>query len=206
MSADLFLKGLLIGFMVAVPVGPVGVFCINRFLMEGIPAGLVSGFGIATADALASSVALVGLTLVANFLASHQEFLRIVVGILLCSIGARTILRGPVAQTSAARVNEGNSLVGSYVTTFFLTFANPVTVASFLAVFVGFGLNGELLRAGAMTFLITGVFFGSALWWMAWAVTQRLFPAKLTSHRLWWFNTVSGVTIAGFGCVLLIVH
>jgi threonine/homoserine/homoserine lactone efflux protein len=183
-----------------------GMFCINRFLMEGIRAGLASGFGIATADALASSVALLGLTLVANFLANHQEFLRIVVGILLCYIGSRTILRGPVVQSSTARACQGNSLVGSYVTTFFLTFANPVTVASFLAVFVGFGLNGEQLRAGATTFLIIGVFFGSALWWMAWAAAQHLFPAKLTSHRLWWFNTISGVTITGFGCVLLVVR
>jgi threonine/homoserine/homoserine lactone efflux protein len=150
-------------------------------------------------------VALAGLTLVANFLASHQALLRIMVGILLCYIGARTLLRGPVAQTSASRNHEGNTFA-SYATTFILTFVNPVTVASFLAVFVGFGLDGDLLQGGAIGLLITGVFFGSALWWLVWAAAQRLFPAPLTSQRPWWFNTISGVAITGFGCVLLIVR
>lgn len=192
--------------MVAVPVGPVGVFCINRFLTEGIRAGLVSGLGVATADAVAASVALLGLTLIVNFLVSHQELLRVIAGILLCYVGARTILTGRVAQPSSAKVTKANGLLESYLATLFLTLANPVTVFSFLAIFVGFEVNRESLHAISMIFLIAGVFGGSAFWWLLWSVGQSLFPAKFSSRRLWWLNTVSGLTIAGFGCFLLIVH
>src|SRR6185436_6286836 len=48
----LFFRGLLIGFSIAAPVGPIGVLCIRRTLSDGRLSGLVSGLGAATADAL----------------------------------------------------------------------------------------------------------------------------------------------------------
>jgi len=49
---DLLLRGLILGLSIAAPVGPIGVLCIRRTLSDGQVAGLVSGLGAATADAL----------------------------------------------------------------------------------------------------------------------------------------------------------
>ena len=52
MAIYLVLQGILMGLVVAVPVGPLGLLCVNRALMLGAVYGLFSGLGVATADAL----------------------------------------------------------------------------------------------------------------------------------------------------------
>ena len=52
MELSLLFKGMIIGLSIAAPVGPIGVLCIRRALADGGAAGLLSGLGAATADAV----------------------------------------------------------------------------------------------------------------------------------------------------------
>ena len=63
-----FLRGLVVGFAIAAAIGPIGLLCIRRTLVEGAVVGAVSGLGAATADGIYASVAAFGLTAVADFL------------------------------------------------------------------------------------------------------------------------------------------
>lgn len=65
---DIFLCGLVIGFSIAAPVGPIGMLCIQRTLAEGRLSGFLSGLGAATADAFYGAVAAFGLTFLEKFL------------------------------------------------------------------------------------------------------------------------------------------
>ena len=85
----LVIEGMLIGLVVAVPVGPLGLLCINRALMMGPVCGLFSGLGVATADALAAGIAALGISLISGFVAEQQHWLRLIGGIFLCYIGSR---------------------------------------------------------------------------------------------------------------------
>jgi threonine/homoserine/homoserine lactone efflux protein len=76
-----FLKGLVIRFAMAVPVGPAGILCIRETLAEGPSRGLMIGLGAGTADMLCGSVAAFGLTFVADAVESHQFLLRLVRGL-----------------------------------------------------------------------------------------------------------------------------
>lgn len=98
MDAGVLLRGLLIGFSVAAPVGPIGVLCIRRTLAEGRAYGFVSGLGAATADAIYGSVAAFGLTLVSRLLISQQSWLRLVGGAFLCYLGVKTFLARPAER------------------------------------------------------------------------------------------------------------
>lgn len=55
------LEGLIIGFCIAAPVGPIGLLCIRRSIAEGRLAGFVTGLGAATADACYGTIAVLGL-------------------------------------------------------------------------------------------------------------------------------------------------
>lgn len=72
MDISFFIKGLIIGIVIAVPVGPVGVLCMHRTLAEGKIHGLISGLGAATADAIYGFIAAFGLTFVSDFLVGQQ--------------------------------------------------------------------------------------------------------------------------------------
>ncbi|HZD41277.1 MAG TPA: LysE family transporter, partial [Terriglobales bacterium] len=123
MSIYLLLQGVLMGLVVAVPVGPLGLLCISRALMLGPACGLFSGLGVATADALAAGIAALGITLVSGFLVTHQMVLRLVGGVFLCYLGYRIYRTEAVGQVPT---NNFNGFLGAYITTFLLTFSNPV--------------------------------------------------------------------------------
>lgn len=188
------------GFLVAVPVGPLGLLCINRALSMGPLTGLFSGFGVATADALAAGIAALGLTLVSEFLIDHQILLRVAGGVALLYLGLKIYWTEPKAAAPATV----NSLASAYATTFFLTISNPVTILSFVAIYAGWGL--ESLRgyyASAAT-LTAGVFIGSSLWWLMLACGLVLFHDRFSHHVLAWIHRVSGAVIAGFGLIVFL--
>ncbi len=91
MEPILFVKGLIIGFAMAVPIGPAGILCIRKTLAEGRSRGLIVGLGAATADMLCGSIAAFGLTFVLDVIAAQQFWLRLVGGGLMLFLGIRTL-------------------------------------------------------------------------------------------------------------------
>jgi threonine/homoserine/homoserine lactone efflux protein len=197
MSVGLFFKGMVIGFAIAAPVGPIGVLCIRRTLAEGRVSGLVSGLGAATADALYGAVAALGLTFVAEFLMGGESWLRLVGGAFLGFLGTRTFLARP-AQRAAPAGRSG--LLGNYTSTLFLTLTNPTTILSFAAIFAGLGAVGDASGdALSAMLLVLGVFLGSAAWWFVLSGITSLFRTRLSVGGLRWVNRISGTVIAAFG-------
>jgi len=201
MDIAFFIRGVIIGFSIAAPVGPIGVLCMRRTLVGGRAAGLLSGLGAATADAVYGSIAGFGLTFISNFLVSQQGWLRLTGGAFLCYLGVKTILARPAEQ--AATTNE-HGLLAAYASTFFLTLTNPMTILSFAGIFAGLGLTrtgGNYASAGS---LVSGVFLGSGLWWFLLSGGVGLFRSRFDAHRLRWVNRISGIIIAGFGVAALL--
>jgi threonine/homoserine/homoserine lactone efflux protein len=193
-----FIKGLIIGLSIAVPVGPIGVLCIRRTLTQGRMVGFLSGLGAATADGLYGAIAGFGLTFLVDFIIGKQIWLRLIGGGLLCILGAKTFLSKPAEQGASV---EGSSLRNAYLSTFFLTLTNPMTILFFTAVFAGLGLGVEntgdhYLLAGM---LVLGVFIGSASWWLVLSGFTGILEGLLNFKRMQWLNRISGLIIMGFG-------
>ncbi len=201
MDLDFWLRGLVIGFSIAAPVGPIGVLCIRRTLAEGRVSGLVSGLGAASADAVYGCIAGFGLTFISNLLVSQQVWLRLIGGLFLLYLGIQTFRAQPARD---AALSKGNGLVGAYASTFSLTLTNPLTILSFTAIFAGLGMasaGGNYISAAV---LVLGVFMGSALWWLVLSSGVSLFRARFNAWALQTVNRVSGVVIAGFGLIALL--
>lgn len=200
MSIAFLLKGLVIGFSIAAPVGPIGVLCIKRTLTNGRMSGLVSGLGAATADALYGSIAGFGLTLISAFLLDQKTWIRLVGGAFLCYLGLKTFISKPAEQDVRA---HGGNLISAYLSTFVLTLTNPLTILSFAAIFAGLGLgatDGDFASAGI---LVSGVFLGSAAWWLLLSGGVSLLRQRFDQQVMAWVNRASGVIILGFGVAAL---
>jgi threonine/homoserine/homoserine lactone efflux protein len=196
------LKGIIIGFAIAAPVGPVGVLCIRRALADGRFAAFVAGLGAAVADTFYGAVAALGLTLVTDFLTNHQTALSLLGGLFLVYLGwttfrARTQLL-PTPETHAG-------LVRDFLSTFLITLTNPATILAFMAVFASFSAvqirNPMSLDAGL---LILGVFAGSAAWWGLLSAVAGAVRSRFSPHWLTWLNRGSGVLLGLFGVGVLI--
>ena len=189
------LKGLAIGFSIAAPVGPIGVVCIRRSLLEGRQVGLVTGMGAATADAIYGCVAAFGLTAISSALVGYRSWLGFLGGLFLCYLGVRTFMSSPAARVAEI---QGRGLLAAYLSTLFLTLTNPMTILSFVAVFAGFGL-GSSPDYLAASVLVTGVFIGSALWWLLLSSGVALFRSRVGSAWMQVINRLSGCIIFAFG-------
>ena len=202
MDIAFLLKGLVIGFSIAAPVGPIGMVCIHRTLTKGRASGLASGLGAASADAMYGCIAGFGLTFVSNFLVSKQAWLRLIGGVFLCYLGLKIFLRKSAEKEAVS--TKGKGLVGAYASTFILTLTNPMTIISFAAIFAGLGLasaSGSYTPAGL---LVLGVFIGSALWWLILSGGVGVFREKFNPRGLQWINKISGAIITGFGLFALL--
>ena len=195
------IKGLIIGLSIAVPVGPIGILCIRRTLARGRMVGFLSGLGAATADGLYGAIAGFGLTFLVDFLIGRQIWLRLIGGALLCILGAKTFFSKPAEQGAPV---DGSNRWHAYLSTFFLTLTNPLTILFFVAVFAGLGIGteaGHYLLAGI---LVSGVFMGSAMWWLILCGFTGLLQKLLNPKRLQWLNRISGLIILGFGLFALL--
>ena len=199
MRTDLVVRGFLLGFAVAAPVGPIGVLVIRRTLAVGPRAGFVSGLGAATADAAYGCVAVLGLAAASHILVAHAGLLRIGGGLFLGWFGLRTLLARPVAGGEAG--GPGPPLWTAYGSTLLLTVTNPMTILSFAAAFAGLGLASGVTGPGAGLSLVAAVFLGSMLWWALLSGTVGLLRGALGTAALRTVNWVAGILLVGFGLV-----
>jgi threonine/homoserine/homoserine lactone efflux protein len=197
---SILVRGMVIGFSIAAPVGPIGVLCIRRTLAEGRAAGLVSGLGAATADAAYGCIAGFGLTFVSGVLMGGEFWFRLIGGAFLIYLGVRTFLARPAGEAAAA---GRSGLMGAYASTFFLTLTNPMTILSFMAVFASLGVASAGGDYGSAAILVLSVFAGSALWWFGLSGLVSVFRSRIDARALRWVNRASGVIIVGFGLLAL---
>ncbi len=190
-----FAKGIVVGLILAVPVGPAGMLCVRRTLVEGAIFGLVSGFGAACADAFFGAVAGFGLTIVRDWLFAARDALGFGGGVFLVAVGVkglvapRPIQVGPVAH---------ERLAAAFVSTFVLAITNPVTILAFAAIFtqIGFDPASGTLEIAA---LVAGVFAGSLAWWVSLCGAAP----SLRRVSMTWLPRFSGGLLAVSGVVLL---
>jgi len=194
---SLFLRAFIIGVSIAAPVGPIGVLCIRRTLSDGKLAGFLSGMGAASADMLYGAIAAFGLTIISNLLVNNASWLQMIGGGFLLYLGVKTFLEKPSRQ--AAKAKQGGYF-SMYLSTFFLTITNPITILSFAAIFAGIML-GEKIRLPLV--MVAGVFAGSAFWWLTLSLGIGSMSSRINQNHMIWINRISGTLIILFGIFAL---
>ncbi len=201
MNLDFLLKGILLGFAIAAPVGPIGVLCIRRTLQFGRLSGLLSGLGAAVADSFYAIIAAFGLTFITTFLLAAQFWLHMVGGLFLLYLGWKTFVSKPTPPSASVR---HTTLVRDFTSTLFLTLTNPMTILSFAAIFAGVGITAIEGDYAQASILVLGVFLGSALWWLMLSEGVTLFRKKVGEKAMKWINRIAGLLILAMGLICLI--
>ncbi|HJM68669.1 MAG TPA: LysE family transporter [Candidatus Babeliales bacterium] len=198
MLLTLLLKGALIGFAVAAPVGPVAIVCIRRTLTEGRLSGMASGFGAATADFLYACMAALGFSAISDYLIGHVFWIRIIGGILLCVWGVRALF---IFSKEVPTRPSKKKIISSFLTTLLLTLSNPITILVFIAIFSNFCLSEKTLYTTII--LLTGIFIGASAWFLFLTETIHFLRSKITYYILQLTNKISGFVLIAFGIITL---
>ncbi len=195
------LAGFALGLAIAASPGPIFFLCVRRTLLRGRLYGLVSGFGVATADGFYAAIASFGIAALATALVNGRRPLAVVGGVVLVALGARILLerRSPAPEVPAA---SGSGLAWAYLSTLGLTITNPATIISFaaLAATLGLGAGGGFARPAA---LVAGVLLGSATWWCVLATGVSMLRSRVTPRVVRGISTFSGLAIAVLGILAI---
>ncbi len=197
-------RGILIGLMDSVPLGPMGVLIIQKTLQKGALAGFIAGMGAACADLFYATVAAFGLGFVINIIQSHELILQIIGGIFLLIIGLKIYFDNPLKQIRMKKRVSKTGLLGDFLTLFFLTVSNPVAIVVFMAVFAGASVFGSEPSFRIELFVLAGILLGGGLWWYALSTLVNLFRRKFRLRVLITINRVSGVIITLLGILVIL--
>jgi threonine/homoserine/homoserine lactone efflux protein len=197
--ASLLLRGFLLGFAVAASPGPVFFLCLRRSLVQGRLSGLLSGFGVATADGFYAAIATFGVAALTTAFVSGRRPLALIGGAALIGLGLRILFERPAENATPAPVNAGG-LAWAYASTLGITITNPATILSFaaLAATLGVGTGGSLLRPASV---VLGVLAGSASWWVVLAFGVSALRSRVTPRVVRGLNLFSGLAIVALGAV-----
>lgn len=203
MGFELFWNGFIVGLMVSIPLGPIGVLCVQRTLNKGRKSGFVSGLGAASADTIFSIIAGLGISYIISFVKEQHIYFQIIGGVIIIFLGIHIFYTNPVRQLRLQRMNK-NKLSYDFFSVFFLTLSNPMAILLFLAMFAGIHIASDSPGLLNLTSLISGVFAGASAWWFVLSSFVNFWRHRFRLKIIWWMNKVAGVLIFILGIVAIL--
>jgi len=201
MSLTPILQGIITGFALAVPIGPIGILCIKRSLTDGSRSGLVVGLSGASADVVYALSAAFGVRLIVDFVSEQEVWIRLFGALLLMAVGFHMLRSRPAANPSRASRNPETR---SYLSTLLLALTNPMTLFAFVAAFTSMGVQSLMDEPSSLVLLILGVFVGSFAWFCLLAGLARRFRRTIGTRGTDLINRIAGALLMTFGIIGLL--
>lgn len=191
----ILVKSIVLGFSVAIPIGPIGIICIRKTLLYGKKASLATGLGASLADGFFAFVAAFSVKVIAHWFFIFRSPIEIIGGIFIIYLGLKSFKK---IYSELPVISENkNSYIGNFISAFLLTLTNPITLITFTLLFANFGL-GKQTGYFIPGLTVAGVCIGSMAWWIALTFGVDFLKSKFTHNTL---NTITRAT--GFILILL---
>jgi threonine/homoserine/homoserine lactone efflux protein len=198
--------GLVIGVLVAAPVGPVNVLCIQRAIERGFFGGIAAGIGAVLGDGTIALFAALGVGAISGAIEYHRTAIQVVGGLALIAFGIKLYMTVPPIETEARASPDGTTLrdfVWDIPQTFFLTITNPGAVLGLFAIFGGVSTFVEVQTTIDALLMVAAIMAGSLMWWIFLANLISRFRHLVDTEHLQAINRMAGVALLVFGAVLI---
>lgn len=196
-----FIKAILIGLAASIPLGPLGIMCIQKTLSKGRWSGFSVGLGSSVVDTFFSAIALFSVTFISDFLDRNREWVMLLGGVIILLIGLSIAMKNPIRELGPSR----NGLpraghVQDFLRGFLMTISNPGALVLLMGLFAFFGLDmNEGYQSCAVSIVLSGIFLGTASWWFLLSSGISLFRTRFRLRQMLIINRISGSVIAVIG-------
>lgn len=200
--------GIFVGILVAAPVGPVNVLCVQRAIERGFWGGVAAGIGSVLGDGLIALLAAMGVGAVADAIKDARTliYIQVVGGIALTLFGLKLYLTEPRLEMHT-EAQAANSTLKDFVwdipQTFFLTITNPGAVLGLFAIFGGVTTYVEVASVVDALTMVAAIMAGSLAWWVFLSNFISRFRHRMDAKQLGLINRVAGLLLLLFGSLLI---
>lgn len=195
---DIIIKGLIIGLFISIPLGPIGMLCIQRTLNRGRKYGIATGLGATTSDLIYTLVTLFFLSFVIDIIEQHRLLIQISGSVILIVFGMFIFKSNPSRQPQPNE-NSKHNILSDYFTSMGLTFSNPLVLFVLIALFARFNFLTDIKTVWEYPIAISSILAGAFLWWSTLTFMVSRFRTKLNMKGLKIINQTTGVIIIVIG-------
>jgi Putative threonine efflux protein len=194
------LKGFIVGMGASIPLGPLGVLCVQKTLSKGRNSGLITGMGASISDTIYAAISLLGLAFIYDFIQLHKNWVLAIGGIIIVLIGLKIYLTNPIKQIR--QKSKKSKHVEDFIEAFIMTITNPGAIFLILGLLATVGIN---IKSGTTDVnivpILWGVFLGSVTWWYILSTSINVFRNKFRLKQLIMINKISGIIIVALGFI-----
>ena len=196
------LKGFIVGLGASIPLGPLGVLCVQKTLSKGRNSGFITGLGASFSDTLYAAISLLGLAFIENLIDKNKDIVMIIGGAIIIYIGIRIFFTNPIKQIRQKNTNKKH--VQDFIEAFLMTVTNPGAIFLILGLLaaVGININDNEVRPSVVVILL-GVFMGTVTWWFTLSTGINVFRKKFRIRQLVMINRVSGAIMGVLGVIAM---
>lgn len=195
-----FIRGIAIGIIFGVPIGVIGVLTIQRILIYGLKAGLLSGLGSSVADVLYAAIGCFGLTLFSNLLLKYKLLITCTGCVLIVAIGIKLI----TSKTKLENTPKGfDHSANFFASSFVIGITNPIAILTFMLAFSAFGISGTLSIINGIS-VMAGVFSGTCFWWFLLVLFIKIFHEKFIKYGIVKLNRIFGTIVIILAAFILV--
>lgn len=204
MLFELLRKGLIIGLLVSLPLGPLAVLVIQRTANRNFKSGFYTGLGVAFADSIWALIAGFSVSYIITFLRQHQTSIQIIGAFVLMLLGLYIFNSHPLTALKKFK-RKGTSPMQCFGSAMLIAFSNPMIVLAYIAVFASAKVVFEIHHLASPLVFTTGFMLGASSWWLVVTYSISRFRHHFNLRILWWFNKLSGAAIILFVLVSTII-
>ena len=192
----MFFWGLLVGVLLAIPVGPSFVLCIRYSFLGLFLCALFAGVGSAFADGIYALFVAYGLHAIGDFMEKWSFYLHALGSIILIVLGIRSFI--PEKEPSENLIQKEHRAKHVFYLTFFLTLTSPLTFLGVSGVSSAFDLDKLYTSGLSPWYFSLGVIVGGSLFWLF--ISMILYQCKKRTSQ----NAARKISQAG-GAVLFLL-
>ncbi|MDX8335610.1 MULTISPECIES: LysE family transporter [Cetobacterium] len=197
----IFLKGIITGLILSLPFGPVGIYCMEKAMIEGEKKAYVSALGMVTVDIIYGIISFLFISRVESYVIKFETPLKVLISVFLIVIGSKKFFGKPKVK----EVEDDNyTLVQDYFETFLLAIFNISSVLVIAGIYTLLGVLDSPIKEMTVLELSTGIGIGGASLWFTTIFLIYHFKKKVTMDMLLKLSKLSGLVILIFGIATII--
>ena len=190
------MQGIIAGYGIAMPIGPIGILIIELGIRRGFSTAFSAGAGAATADLIYATIASTAGAFLVSILEPYAHSLRLVSAIVLIAFGVWLLYHGFRVRRQSKEVSA-ISRVDTYLMFLGLTLLNPVTVVYFTTLILGLTAGTAASSIDILLFVV-GAFSASLSWQTLLALVSGLAHKRLSPK-------LQFVTFAFGNCLVILL-